>query len=415
MYGLLALFVDTPRRSLQRTASTLAINLVFLLAAAAYLTAGRDWLRSRNPSLRIIESKQSISGRVVVADWDHPRGLTLRFVRSDHSIIGGVWVRYTDEAKVNVDWGDSMFAAFPLQEVGLLVQRDTALSTLPTAEKERALVIGLGVGIGATYLSLRGLAVDAVEFDPAVYSAAIDYFPLGRVPPATHAIMDGAQYVRDAALARRTDPTLQKWSYVVQDCFSAGGVPVNLFTAQFWTDVADILDPERGVVVVNFAGQIQSKAARIVLRTLLHVFPECRAFGDEFRIQDAAAGITGNMVVVCAPRADAVLTFRAHEYADTLGSPLRDRVYSQFLDKEIPLDAVLHDEDWEDKSMILQYGGRLSYWKDAEASWGAIDKSEWGCGRRGWLRADVGSVPARYLDGVLDVCCIRVHSGGEGM
>lgn len=66
--------------------------------------------------------------------------------------------------------------------------------------------------------------------------------------------MDGANYVHDAAVARRKDPSLKKWSYIVQDCFSAGSLPVELFTREFWNNVQDIVTTDGVVVMVGLNG-----------------------------------------------------------------------------------------------------------------------------------------------------------------
>lgn len=109
--------------------------------------------------IRVLSSNESISGRVVVADSsvtsENNATHSLRYLRADHSILGGVWIRNRETAEGNtVDLGDSIFAAFPLQEIAVL--------TKPEDAKGSALVLGLGAGIGAVYYGRRGYEVDVV-------------------------------------------------------------------------------------------------------------------------------------------------------------------------------------------------------------------------------------------------------------
>jgi hypothetical protein len=240
---------------------------------------------------------------------------------------------------------------------------------------------GLGVGIAATQFIRRGLMVDVVEYDQVVYDSAAKYFSYGKKRPRSHAITDGAAYVRDAASAKRGNPDAPRWNYVVQDCFSAGSLPVELFTTEFWNDVQDVLTPD-GVVVMNFAGIIDSRASRKVVRTLLSVFPQCRVFSDLEHIDRHAAC---NLVFVCSGTYDPLLTFRRATFEDIDNSSIRNLVYRTFIKNEVPVDSFLLEADWEDPSMVLHTGDRLDYWNDAVASWHLIEKSE--CSRSALSRA----------------------------
>lgn len=108
---------------------------------------------------RVLSSVESVSGRVIVADSStvsaQNETFDLRYLRADHSILGGVWIRkrQTKDGST-VDLGDSVFAAFPLQEIAVLARPEDASG--------RALVIGLGAGIGAVYYNRRGYDVDVV-------------------------------------------------------------------------------------------------------------------------------------------------------------------------------------------------------------------------------------------------------------
>lgn len=133
---------------------------------------------------------------------------------------------------------------------------------------------GLGVGIAASTFASRGIPVDIVEIDPLVYTAARDHFGLQELPEGSVSLMDGVAYVRDRAEAIRTrekqrstgsddagrhkeagmaDRTRDdgKWDLVVQDCFSGGMVPGELFTVEFWDDVKVGMKRDGVVAVVS--------------------------------------------------------------------------------------------------------------------------------------------------------------------
>lgn len=72
---------------------------------------------------------------ITVAEWSPPANYqgednVLRYLRASHSLLGGVWIPKRVETIDNVEplrdsrghpLGDSMYAAFVLQEAGLLV------------------------------------------------------------------------------------------------------------------------------------------------------------------------------------------------------------------------------------------------------------------------------------------------------
>lgn len=89
------------------------------------------------------------------------------------------------------------------------------------------------------------------EYDKVVYDAAVKYFSYGARRPRSYTITDGAKYVRSAAMAKRGKTDVPRWNYVVQDCFSAGELPVELFTQEFWYNVQDIITDDGLVVMVS--------------------------------------------------------------------------------------------------------------------------------------------------------------------
>jgi len=148
------------------------------------------------------------------------------------------------------------------------------------------------------------------EFDPSVYEAAIRYFGL----PASRAVYldDGAAFVAHTAENARSlrRDAHDAYDYVIHDCFTGGSVPHELFTWEFWEDLRMILKAD-GVLAVNFAGALKSKATQAVVRTLIDAFPQCRAFTDAYGSHEISDGKElSNMVGFRKSRLVAI--FRAH-------------------------------------------------------------------------------------------------------
>ena len=47
--------------------------------------------------------------------------------------------------------------------------------------------------------------------------------------------------------------TMQKWSYVIHDCFTGGGVPGEVFTIEFWQELVGLVEEDGIVAVVSGA------------------------------------------------------------------------------------------------------------------------------------------------------------------
>ena len=100
------------------------------------------------------------------------------------------------------------------------------------------------------------------EIDPAVYQTAADFFGLSNYPIASVNLLSGSTYIKHLAAAARpknsTDPDsaavgdeLAKWNLVVQDCFSGGSVPGEMFTRDFWLDLTEVVEKDGIVAMVS--------------------------------------------------------------------------------------------------------------------------------------------------------------------
>ncbi|WVO16164.1 hypothetical protein L204_103834 [Cryptococcus depauperatus] len=399
-----------PRRALPLILFLRLPILILALRQHIYLrpTSSQSYVTARG-ELRVHTSERSITGQIVVADNLRDG---YRFLRCDHSILGGRWIREKeiDGGQKKVEMGDSIFAVFNLQEAATLAHRsDTKESLARTLslttdlqvtlegeddvdveESQRTLIIGLGVGISAQGYVRRGHHVDIVEIDPAIYAAATTYFDLPSSLLTSVNVMDGASFVSELATIARTnisDPSLSsedaaalervpKWTHVIQDCFTGGALPGEMFTKEFWEDLGELV-VEDGIIAMNFVGLRKSKASRAVLVTLLSVFPQCRAFGDGFETNQGSNEVT-NMVVFCTKIYSPLLSFRPPRSSDVRRSPLRSHVFSTFLAHEIQLDEIISEGDMDNPDMLLRRGNveKLNKWQrtTAIATWKAMQK-----------------------------------------
>jgi len=239
-------------------------------------------------------------------------------------LLGGIWIEGS-----NGQTGDSVYTAFMLQEAVRLAQRPQKQS----GEKDKVLIIGLGVGITNNSFRRHGIVTTVVDIDPVVCDYASQFFDLVR-PDAIH-IEDARSWVHDRAALHKSDIAKGKvplFDMVIHDCFSGGSVPGHLFTIEFWDDLKQVVDPD-GIVAVNFAGKIGSNAARSIFSTLQRSFKQCRVFHDRvsFIYKD---GDFLNMVFFCTLSTNP-LQFRNSTEQDYLGSKNREYLLGAFEQLEV--------------------------------------------------------------------------------
>ncbi|HTO49628.1 MAG TPA: fused MFS/spermidine synthase [Burkholderiales bacterium] len=212
---------------------------------------------------RVLHSAESMYGWVRVVD-DERKGI--RLLLSDASSIGAVDLRTGRTALAY----QQILALLPL------VARRAGPGAAP-AEEGGALLIGLGVGYVATELDRQGLRTDAIEIDPAVAAAAIDFF--GYRPAGRLILGDGRYEIRGLR---------QRYRLIIHDCFTGGAEPIHLLTRETFATLRSLL-ADGGVLAVNFVGFARgpgSEALAAVSTTLASVFPHRRVFvtrpGAEF-------------------------------------------------------------------------------------------------------------------------------------
>ncbi|PVF97662.1 hypothetical protein CPB86DRAFT_873981 [Serendipita vermifera] len=309
--------------------------------------------KPRNTTVKLLARTNSVTGTIIVAEHVEQR---IRFLRADHSLLGGRWILGPPHGN---GLSESIYGAFTLQEGIRLVTKDPR-------DTENTLVIGLGVGIAADAFIRHGHKVHIVEIDPAVYTYARGFFGLSE--PYAVDLVDARGWVHNrrqqivASSSTHNDlpQEANKFSLVVHDCFSGGGVPEHIFTIEFWEELKGIMTSD-GALAVNFVGHIGSPAARAIWFTLEKAFAKenqgrgCRVFHDviHYGEEDTDHKVTSeeflNMVFFCQKSKDSEnashVQFRHANYKDYLRSPLREVVLSTMLQRELTKQEITGFEE----------------------------------------------------------------------
>jgi spermidine synthase len=126
-----------------------------------------------------------------------------------------------------------------------------------------ALVLGLGAGVVPMRLAARGVAVDAVEIDPASLAAATRVFGLDPSRVRVH-LADARTQLKRCSRAH---------DLIVVDLFHGDGTPDYLITREFFGDLRRCLGPD-GIVVFNTFADLEHPAAYAhLLATLREELP----------------------------------------------------------------------------------------------------------------------------------------------
>ncbi|KAF8511513.1 S-adenosyl-L-methionine-dependent methyltransferase [Gautieria morchelliformis] len=308
-------------------------------------------------TVRVLASTHSVTGLILVGE--HVRE-GFRFLRADHSLLGGRWVGDKVAPGSRNGLGDSIYTTFVVQEAVRLVEREKT-------KDERALVIGLGVGIAVEAFLAQQINTTVVEIDPAVYDYARRYFSLPE--PNQVYIADAREWVHDHAF-----PAAQnKFDYIVHDCFSGGSVPGHIYTLEFWEELKGMVKSD-GVVAVNFVGRLGSEPARAVFLTLQKTLGGCRAFHDHMETKFDDSYAFYNVVFFCTPLSSTAPTFRSASEGDYLSSHLRRHVLGAFARREVERNQILGVdkepdllEDGEEKWILRDGANRLEEWQQPDA------------------------------------------------
>lgn len=232
---------------------TLTVIIIGLCLLPKIVGAGHSY--NSDKQFNILSERESLYGWVRVIEQPTR---DLRFLTADASMIGAA----------SISTGKSLLGYQKI--VGLL-------PALTPKKMTRALIIGLGAGHMANVLHDQyGIESDTLEIDPAVATAATDYFGY---KATGRAIVGDARY----EIRHLTGP----YDLIIHDCFTGGSEPAHLLTVETITELKRLLS-EQGILALNFVAfaNERSPALTSVSKTLSQVFPQQTVFiaepGEDF-------------------------------------------------------------------------------------------------------------------------------------
>lgn len=204
----------------RRTAALLVLT-VSLACAAIFLSPP-----SAQTGPRLLHSEPSPFGAVLVFEEGGQRCLNFNSM-SD----------YGRQTCMSLQHPDTLLFSYTRMMVSALLVKP---------DPESILIVGLG---GATLQKalarlLPDAAIDTVEIDPAVGKVAREYFGYRQGPTQRLFVEDGRAHVERARREGR------RYDMIMLDAFDVDYIPRHLMTAEFLTQVKDILTPD-GIVVAN--------------------------------------------------------------------------------------------------------------------------------------------------------------------
>ncbi len=147
----------------------------------------------------------------------------------------------------------------------------------------RVLAVGLGAGSAPHYLqTYHGVTCDVIELSSDVVELAEDYFYF--TPKGSTTIGDGRELIlQRAAMAPAVLQAAGRYDGIVHDVF-CGHTAASMYTRDVFAAIRDYwLEPESGVLLVNFIGFIKGehyKASLAIAVTLRRVFNHVKCYRD---------------------------------------------------------------------------------------------------------------------------------------
>ncbi|RHZ78145.1 hypothetical protein Glove_167g96 [Diversispora epigaea] len=258
-----------------------------------------------NIEYSIIARNDSITGWIEVLEEIHPRNI--RVMRAGHSLLGGVY-RNT--------W-DSVFGSFYFMEAVRLIERKN------NSGQERALQIGLGIGISASSLQRHQVSLDIIDLDPVVYEYAIKYFRLENHHRFYQ--QDGRKFINNEESGI--------YDYVLHDVFTGGSMPSELYSIEALEQIKRVMK-EDGIMALNFVGSERwphAESLALVSNTIKRVFPYIKCFKEGSQDE----GTFQNMVFFASSHK---IKFRQPDKEDFLDSDMREFMLKNFIKWPVSLE-----------------------------------------------------------------------------
>ncbi len=248
-----------------------------------------------------------------------------------NSVFGEIQVMESHESGFRLYFNDKLTQNGIDPETGQSIYQFSymlsGLTRAYNAELQSALCIGLGVGLAPMELAGDGVAVDAVEINPAIVDVAAEHFGFEPDKVGVH-IDDGRHYLNDCG---------KTYDAAMLDAFLGDSSPSHLMTEEAFRSIKKVLKPGGTLVINSFGDFLPGRDffAASLHKTLREVFQSVKIHNDG----------GGNVYFVAADREE--LEFERQPNLDEVHEELKGRVEAAFRATRLPDPAsgiVLTDD-----------------------------------------------------------------------
>jgi len=201
-------------------------------------------LNKVNSRIKVLELQEGILGQLLVVDYPND------YYYSDSSRRGQTsrWLfvnrisQTMDDKFARLEKGEERYFTYVYKIAGIL---DTLVD-----KNKKILLLGLGGGSVANYLSGKGYSIEACELDTRIYDVAKTYFGLSEKVKVT--IDDARHFI---------NVSRKKYDVVIFDTFKGEEAPNHVLTKQSLEKLKAMLNPD-ALVFVNSFGYWKDKRGK---------------------------------------------------------------------------------------------------------------------------------------------------------
>lgn len=221
-------------------------NIVpFFLAGSIWFTfQAMQLTRHEHSRLKILELQEGVMGQLLLVDFpsDYYHGDSTRKGEYSRWLYVNRISQTMDEPLARIENGEERYFTY-------VYRIADAIDTLATRNR-KILLLGLGGGSVANYLTQKGHTVEVCELDQRILQVARKYFHLD---PKVKVTIDDARHFLNVSD--------EKYDAIIFDTFKGEETPNHVLTLQSLKKVRQMLNPN-GLVLVNSFGYWKGKRGR---------------------------------------------------------------------------------------------------------------------------------------------------------
>jgi predicted membrane-bound spermidine synthase len=218
--------------------------LPFLLIGSIWFSLQAQSLRLNNSRIKVLELHEGILGQLLVVDYPN------EYYYNDPSRKGETsrWLfvnrisQTMDDKHARIEKNEERYFTY-------VYKIASALDSL-SGKHKKILLLGLGGGSVANYLTSKGFNIEACELDERIYEIARSYFGLAKQVNVT--IDDARHFINLCE---------KKYDIIIFDTFKGEEAPNHVLTTESLARIKLLLNPG-GLVFVNSFGYWKGKRGR---------------------------------------------------------------------------------------------------------------------------------------------------------